>query len=163
MSKSNVLVYLCVVLALSGCVFKSIDLESRWAPLTKVYETGSVARGVTMTIDHACYVHDLRDWQRENPLGSDEREALLLHEQAHSKRQLSVGPFWYARYALDRKFRWEEEKLGYQVQISYLVQHLKSVDTTMLAAVLSGSVYDGMVSYPEALAWVQSVIAASSQ
>lgn len=161
--------HLLLVLAvlLVGCNGPSYKLEDRWAPLVKVQQTTDklIADQTTTTIGDTCYCNDLKQWLQDYPPGSVEYEAILRHERVHAVRQGSFAgqaEAWLARYAIDTKFRWEEEKLGWKEEITHLVQSGRNVIPEQVALWLnqnySGPVGGRMVSYEEALAWVKATI-----
>jgi hypothetical protein len=143
-------------------VKKSRSLSGEWTPLTHVVELGSVPRGVSMTVYSTVYVHSLKEWFASYPAGSVEQEAVLRHERVHAIRELSTGNVWFARYGVDRAFRWEEEKAGYREEVATLVKGGRPVDPAAYARILSGPAYGPiggrMVGYEEAYSWVSGVV-----
>jgi hypothetical protein len=104
----------------------------------------------------------LSEFHASYPPGSVEEAALFRHERVHAQRQFAQGDVWFARYAADASFRWQEEQLGYREEIVWLATNGRQVDPEATAAVLSGPVYDlagRMVSFEDAYAWVQGVLA----
>lgn len=113
---------------LSGCAGgpgRELELEERWRPLRSVVEVSDLqARHRYTTIGEHVYVRSLRDFDEHLPPGSVEREALLLHEQVHARRQLEHGlPEWLSRYATDPAFAWREERLGWEAELRHLRAH----------------------------------------
>lgn len=155
---------LVVVVALAGCSRDVLRLEPEWAPLVEVVERPSlVFTDVTSTtLGTRIYVADLGAWERRYPEGSVEREALLLHEQEHARRQLSTGlGRWLGQYLNDREFMWTEEQRGYALQLRHLARHGRPVNPQALAATLHDyrNLAGRMVGFPEALAFVTAVLA----
>lgn len=160
------LLYLLALALAVGCARHTHKLDGRWEPLHEVAEAGDelIAPGVTTTVGHSCFVADLDSWLLRHPPGTIEYDAVLLHEQIHSRRQLDYElglAAWLARYLADPEFRWEEEKLGYEAAITHLVQNGRQVNTEHLALILNKN-YDfngRMVSYADALEWVRGIVA----
>lgn len=160
---------LCLLLTLglvAGCFRHTHKLEERWEPLREVAEAGDelVKPGVTTTIGHSCYVADLDAWLLRHPPGTVEYDAILLHEQVHSRHQFGYElglAAWLARYLADPEFRWEEEQSGYEAEITHRVRNGRSVNAEQLTLILNKN-YDlngRMVSYAEALVWIRETIA----
>lgn len=157
---------------LAGCNGPTYQLEPRWAPLIKVQQTTDklVADKTTTTIGDTCYCNDLKQWLQDYQPGTVEYEAVLSHERVHAQRQGSFdgqAEAWLTKYALDVNFRWAEEKLGWTEEITRLVQGGRSVNPQEVASWLNQN-YDGpvggrMVSYEDALAFVQATMNAAWQ
>lgn len=146
-----------VLLLLLGCA-PQIQLESDWAPCTELVQDATVTGGpgFTRTVAPVCRTADLAAWQQLFPLGSVQRRALAAHEALHARRQLAMGVLaWTLRYQTDREFRWQEEQLGYALQIKTLLAGGLDFDNAQVATMLSTD-YAGMVTYADALAWVQA-------
>jgi hypothetical protein len=148
---------------------KTYNLSSAHAPLTEIVENPTRVSEPTAatTVLNTVYVGNLAAFLEAYPPGSDALEALLRHEHVHSVHEFSAFPFvdaWFGRYAADHTFRWQEEQQGFEQEISYLVHLGYTVDAGAIATRLA-TAYRGldgpMVSYEEALAWVQSVVAAA--
>ena len=91
-----------------------------------------------------------------NPSGRRIDEALLKHEETHSKQQGNHPDLWWQKYLTDTAFRAAEEVEAYRVQY----QHAKKVihDRNklfrylyMLATDLSGSMYGNVFTHSEAI------------
>jgi len=152
-----------VVLLLAGCQGPHA-LDERWCPLVEVVErpdllaTGAVAT----TLGTRIYVSDLDGFLERFPPGSVEQEALLLHEQAHARRQLETGlGVWLARYLNDRAFMWREEHVGWFLQLRRLQAAGRPLVPAAIARTLAGyrNFQGRMVSHAEALAWIEAVLA----
>lgn len=163
---SRVSCLLLSAILLSGCTGREYVLDPKWRPLEAVLEgTDKLLNpNMTMTIGAYCYVADLKTWLDDHPPDSVLQEAILRHEQVHSKRQLDnplgVG-FWLAHYITVPSFRWQEEKLGYKEQIKCLISHGLYVNVDGLARVLNEDYKVAgipMVSFNEAKTWIQYVI-----
>ena len=154
---------LLLSLLLAGCSRDVLRLEPEWAPLVEVVERPSLVLTdeTTTTLGTRLYVANLDGWERRYPEGSVEREALLLHEQEHARRQLAAGlGRWLGRYLNDREVMWAEEQRGYALQIRHLALRGRPVNPQGLAATLHDyrNLEGRMVGYAEALAFVQAVL-----
>lgn len=157
-----------VILALSslvaGCGTGTHALDPRWRPLELVVERPPLLlrEGATTTLGSRVYVADLDAWLERHPDGSVEQEALLLHEREHAVRQLDLGlgP-WLRRYLNDRRFMWAEEQRGHFLELRHLQRAGRPVVAAQVALRLSRyrNLQGRMVSFAEALAWVQAVLA----
>lgn len=110
------------------------------------------------------YVRDLDEWLAEYPEGP-RREALLLHQQHHSERQLAAGVLeWWSRYTTDAIFMWHEEKEAWGREIRHLVSEGGSISAEEVAGQLMAHECkgDAMVSYAEALDWARGVLGGSA-
>jgi hypothetical protein len=148
-------------------------LPNDWAPLTHVIERNSlpgVGDGVATTLSPYLFVSDL-DWFNEvYPEGSVKHHALRIHEVQHALEQEKYAgdatgiirsarlASWANRYLNDPEFRWAVEQKGYGAEIRYLMSRGAPIIPEHYASVLSGSTYNGMVSYEDALQWVWDVI-----
>jgi hypothetical protein len=48
---------------------------------------------------------------------------LFLHENEHSKRQIEYGiKKWLFRYITNKRFKWEEEVIGYTIEIKKRIE-----------------------------------------
>jgi hypothetical protein len=52
--------------------------------------------------------------------GAADKEATIAHEMVHYGRQRWVTPCWWLRWALCRRFRFDEEVLAYRAEIAFL-------------------------------------------
>lgn len=149
-------------LLLSGCE-RPYRLDERWRPLVEVVERPRALGGdvLATTIGTRVYVPDLDEWEEEFPEGSPQREALLLHEREHAVRQLrmGLGP-WLARYLRDRRFMWQEEQRGWELQLRALMEAGAPFDMQGVALSLSRyrNLAGPMIDFAAALAWVQAVV-----
>lgn len=147
-----------LILTLSAC--SAHDLSPEWKPLETVVEGDLpfISDTATTTLGSRIFVVDLDNWLEKYPVNSDQYRALLLHEQVHAQRQLDGNlSVWLFHYVNDPKFRWEEEKLGWEKEIKYLRDKGKAKSAEHYAIILA-SKYQGMVSYKDALLWVNQVL-----
>jgi hypothetical protein len=147
-----------LALVLGGCV--SQPLEDAWSPLVRVEEdpTRIMSADVVTTVVDTVFVHDLAAFERNFPEGSVARAALLTHEREHARRQLATGAVWFARYLGEPSFRWNEEQIGWRLEIEAHLAAGERVVPEEVADFLSTN-YMGMVDRETALAWVRSVVA----
>lgn len=155
---------LVVLVFLAGCSTGVEHLDPRWAPLVEVVERPELgfADGASTTLGRRIYVVDLDDWRDRYPEGSVEREALLLHEQEHARRQLAAGlGRWLGRYLNDREFMWAEEQRGWALALRHLSRHGRPVYPDDVALSLHGyrNLAGRMVGYADALVFVRAVLA----
>jgi hypothetical protein len=155
---ARVVLALVAALALAGC--SSVPLDAEWAPLVRVERDPSrlVAPGVVTTILDAVYVEDLDAWAASYPEGSVARHALLVHEREHARRQAATGVDWFFRYLTDSAFRWDEERIGWRLELLERVAAGEQVDAVATGSFLARN-YAGMVDEGAAVAWVRSVVA----
>lgn len=170
---------LCLLLLmLSGCVSalsksedgggQTLSLGDAYLPLEDVRERSGaldvVIRSDTAitTIGKHSYVKSLDEFLTRKPIGSRQFRAVMLHEQAHARRQLRSGPnAWIFAYGVDKDFALYEEQIGYYYEIRHLVTTGYPVSAEGYARalasyqILSGS----LISYDDALIWVRDVIA----
>jgi hypothetical protein len=160
---------LCLLLLLTSCT--TYDLGNEWSPLSTVIERPSLpfaSDTATTTVGSHVYTTDLAQWLIDYPPGSVEFHALMLHEQAHARRQFRymglpgemAKTAWIAQYLTDPKFRWQEEQAGFYVGIKHLQAngHWDRARTLRSAHAMS-SHYNDMVSFQEAQAWIEDVLA----
>jgi hypothetical protein len=149
-----------------GCQINTLPLEDKWRPLKLVVERGEapeglqsyINNGVTTTIGRNIYVANIKKWEKRYPKGSHDRGDLLSHEIVHSSRQIKMGIIpWLRLYATDLNFRLYEEQLGYYVDIRRKVNRDWKVNAHSYADGMA-RVYHGMITYKEALKWVNDVI-----
>ena len=72
-----------------------------------------------VTIGHTIYVPK-KYWNRCNTISNFKLHNLPLfeHENLHSVRQFDYGKNkWLLKYCLSKKFRWQEEKLTYTLEL----------------------------------------------
>lgn len=148
-----------VLLSLTGCKFKTFDLDNKWKPLRTISERpGILAKDtISTTIGSTLYVEDLDQWFERNPLGSQRFVGLMKHEQEHSKRQSKKGVFkWLSKYLRNRDFMWNEEQRGYYLQFTSPGYHY---NVKSRARILSNykNISGRMVSYEDALQWILDV------
>jgi hypothetical protein len=159
------LIVLLILLSLLGCSnLEHLDLDPKWAPLDEIHERPDMLgfSSTTTTIGHTVYVADLDRWLLEHPVGSPLFDAVLLHEQVHAVRQLEHGvSFWIARYLTDAEFMWDEEQRGWYVELRHLRYRGLQVDVGGVARNLhhyENLLGQQMVSYEDAVVWVQAVL-----
>ena len=80
---------------------------------------------------------------------------VIIHESVHGEQQGTKVEEWWDRYLSDGEFRLSQEIPAYHKQYLYLSKIVKG-DALFkilhqLAAVLSGSLYNNMITYSEAL------------
>jgi len=161
MKKFFTLVVLSLALLFSSCA--THPLESKWSPLKSVVQTGDLpflGENTTMTISPYLYTEDLDNWLEMNPPGSVHYEALLRHEHKHALEQENYPAgkkAWLFKYVNNKEFRWEAEKAGYHEEILYYLEKGYHIIPEDYATALSED-YQGMVSYEEALAWINSIL-----
>lgn len=149
-------VLLCLVFA--ACTSREIRLGSEFAPLERVQEVSDnlmPPHSVTTIFSSAC-VPDLKTFEADYPPGP-RRDALLLHERLHAIHQYADPVTFFVRYKTNTAFRWREESEAWRIEILHNAAHGYTMDPDTVASFLSGPVYDGMVSYSNAVAWVISV------
>lgn len=87
-------------------------------------------------------------------------EDVFVHECVHYVRQgggdnLELAKQWWDRYAVDPKFRYDEELLAYRAQYKFIQKHFNKPQAfeyaKRLAKDLSSSMYGGMISFEGAL------------
>ena len=89
------------------------------------------------------------DLENANP--SPHPEATLKHEMVHLERQKEMGLLQYGlKYFLSRKFRYQEELLATESQMSHLKSLGVTFDVDNRARLLSSSEYIWCVSYVQA-------------
>ena len=155
-------VLLLVALLPAGCT-RPHRLDPKWSPLVEVVERPDLilSEGASTTVGTRVFVANLKGWLRRYPVGSVEREALLLHEREHALRQLRYGVGdWIARYLNDTAFMWREEQLGWAQELLHLRDNGRPVLPEAIAVALSEyqNFTGAMVAYPDALAWVGDVL-----
>ncbi len=140
-------------------------VDPRYAPVEAIVERPTLpglSSTVATTIGTKVYVADLDGWLKRHPPGSATYDAVLLHEQVHARRQLAAGVDpWVQRYLHDRAFMWDEEQRGWYVQLQHLRQQGLGIDVQAVARNLSKyrNLTGPMVSYDDALAWTEAVLA----
>lgn len=158
---------LLILIIMCGCNQPTLKLDSKWEPLKQIKEAPHefITEEMTVTIDDTCYVYNLREWIKNQPIGSIENDALLYHEQLHAQRQLDYPGtivIWLFRYITSPDFRWQEEQLSYEVEIRYLQNHGLRIDVNNLAVIMSHKykTFGGqMISYSDAVKWINALIA----
>lgn len=156
---------------LTGCVSilpstdgDSVKLDNKYYPLTRLKQDSTLKiDNDTIVTDYAtAFVKNLSEFLGETPQDSVRFQAVLLHEQYHSKRQFEVGERYKTLYLNERLFRWAEEREGWRIQIRYLQQNgnaREKPDVKLIANFLAfNPTYNSMVEYDYAIKWVQSVI-----
>jgi len=150
-----------LVLIFSGC--NTFDLDEKWLPLEQMVERLHIGgqEGITTTVGTKIYSEDIDDYLEKNPPGSVGFDSLLYHEQVHSKRQLKTGVTkWIYEYLHNTEFMWKEEQLGYYVAIKNIRSRGYSILVENVAKAMSGyqNLVGSMVSYDDALQWVNNVL-----
>ena len=140
-------------------------LDKRWAPLEKIVERlpiPGMSNTAATTISPNVYVVDLDEWLAKHPPNQPLFDSIMLHEQLHALRQEKTGvDDWVDRYLIDREFMWAEEQLGWYEQIRHLRSRGQRLIPEAIAKNLSRyrNLRGSMISYEEALKWVQDVMA----
>ena len=102
---------------------------------------------------------DVERWLKERPEGSVRYDSIMQHERVHSHRQLKMGlALWLSRYASSSKFRWQEERIGWYIQLQLLRRGGYQINVDGVAKSLAGY-KPFMISYEDARQWVLDVIA----
>lgn len=143
---------------LAGC--GSLDVPAQYRPLETMREGNPFGATAATTVGSTVYVQDLDDWR--DRLETPRVRALLLHERVHAERQFERGTArWIWAYLTSREFAWREEQLGWYVQIQELRRGGETVSPEGIAKLLVSYRHPAgeLVSYEEALAWVQDVLA----
>ncbi len=76
----------------------------------------------------------------------DNRAGIIEHEKTHWERQGPLSLGWYLRYALDKDFRWREERLAIEKSIRLLQQKKANVNYEGIINTALSSKYRGMAS-----------------
>lgn len=153
-------VAVALVLLMTGCQFKTLELDEEWAPLELVSERPKMlAKGtISTTIGHTLYVADLEVFQRDYPEGSPVYLGLLKHEREHSRRQFKMGlSKWLGKYLTDTEFQYAEEQRGYYLG---LTEPGVTWYPEVVARALAGywnALGQKMVTYERALEWARAV------
>lgn len=145
----------------------SHDLDEKWLPLEDVRERPRLVRDfgsdtATTTVGRHAYVRDLQEWLTRVVPGSAKYQALLRHEQEHSRRQLAYGLYlWIARYSYDKRFALLEEQIGWYYEITENRRLGNSVNVDVVAAILSRyeNLAGRLISFEEARLWILDVLA----
>lgn len=172
------LLSLVSLVVLSGCYLVSPPtddngnvvahvLEEKWRPLEDVRERPPAVQNFgsdtsTTTVGRHCYVKNLQEWLTRYVPGSAKYQALLRHEQEHSKRQLAYGLYlWLARYSYDREFALEEEKIGYYWEITERrrLGYPVNIDGVALALSKYKNLSGSLISFTDARQWILDVLA----
>ena len=99
---------------------------------------------------------------RERHEGTPRYADVLDHESIHIARQHAVGMVrWHLRYALSRRFRWEEEKSAYGSELRRVRargEDLSEEERRSLAADLSGPKYLFMTDAATARAFIDEAL-----
>jgi hypothetical protein len=160
------LLALIALTVLSGCNGAEYKLEDRWLPLKSIRERPAVLQNAApettiTTVGEYAYVRDLDDWFARTPVGSAKFQAVMRHEQEHSKRQLDTGTWlWVTRYGVDKDFALAEEQRGYYYEITERRRLGDQVIPEAYALVLSKYkiLVGRLISYEDALTWVRAVL-----
>lgn len=153
------LVVLVGTLQLSAC--GSIDLDDSWLPLERVVESPAAGEGVAFTVGPNVYVRDIDDMKARKP--GQRWNALLMHEQVHSRRQAKDLVGWLARYGSDPAFAWAEEQRGWAAELIHLQRSGFKINPEGVASALAKYrttlTRQPIVGFLEALGWVRDVLA----
>jgi len=141
-------------------------LDEKWRPLEDIRERPVVVQDwgsptAITTVGRHAYVLDLKDWLDRHPSGV-RFDAVIRHEQEHSRRQLEMGTWlWIARYSYDKSFAWAEEQIGYYYQIKMLKDAGQVINVDGLAAAIAGykNLAGQIVEFEKARAWIREVLA----
>lgn len=147
------------LLLITGCA-NTQELDPKWTPLTHIVERPHLKgyESITTTITPNIYVADLDTFLEQAETDPVYHHALMLHEQVHAVRQKELGlTSWLYKYTFSPSFRLAEEKAGYEVMIRHLVKSNYFINREDLASGLS-NYYNGMITYDDALAWINDVI-----
>lgn len=147
----------------SSALFRSIRLDAKWAPLERLTERPDMlgSANLATTIGHTVYIEDIDVWLGERPIDGPRFNAIMSHERIHATRQLATGvTSWIARYATSTAFMWEEESIGWYLQIREWMRSGVRFHPEGVARTLHGyrNLAGRMVTYDEALAWVEAVL-----
>lgn len=146
----------------------SYKLSSVWRPLRWIQESPGLSGTRFTTINDTVYVSDLNSVlaMQNTPEGNKELEGILFHERYHAIRQRNRSN-WLIKYGTEPHFRWQEEKLGYEIQLRYWVEHDVDYSPENIASLLNESygpikmigikLTGEMVSYEDALEWINSL------
>jgi len=151
-----------ILLLITGCT--SFNLDSKWLPLKKIQKRpslGSNYASTFTTIGDKLYYQNPEKYLKQNPPGSAKFDSLLYHEQIHSKRQFKIGVAkWILKYLCNTDFMWREEQLGWYAEIKNLMRRGLRINPQAIAVSLKGykNLKGRMVSYNDALKWVNDVI-----
>ena len=173
----KLLLGLVLLLPLSGCtLFQSPrddqgnviehPIEEQYRPLVSIRLRPPAVKNfgsdtAITTVGAYCYVRDLDEWLGRIRPGSWHYHSVMLHEQAHSRRQLATGTVaWVARYGVDAKFALLEEQIGYYYEITTRRQRERIVPEAYALTLSKYKILTGsLISYEDALAWVHDVLA----
>ena len=164
MTLGRIVLLAALVLPSLGCGSKEFTVPEMYAPLVSIVERPNYVLPETAitTIGTTAYVVSLGDWLADHPEGSIAFNATLLHEQEHSKRQLSYGTLaWLAQYVVDTGFMWAEEQRGWYLELKALANSGQHLNVDAIAQILHDykNLSGRMVSFPEAQIWVRDVLA----
>lgn len=140
------------------------DVEVEYRPLKVISERPDMIldSGAISTIGDTVYVVDLTDLLDSHPPGGVRYNALLLHEQEHSKRQKAANMVgWLARYLTNPKFMWKEEQRGWYLELRTLRNGGVNINVDAVAELLSSYktiVGRRMVNFADAKIWVTQVL-----
>jgi hypothetical protein len=149
-----------------GCSTTEYNVESDYRPLKQIRERPEfLAPDTTITtVGDTIYVANLKNWLADNEPGSLVYRSKLKHEQVHSIRQSDKGlAEWLAKYMTDTSFMWAEEQRGWYEEIMTIRTAGLNVNPAEIAVILKGykNLVGKMVSFDDALVWVQAVISGS--
>lgn len=123
------------------------DFPPQWEEIAKAFPGAVASKSVLITIGDTCY----------NPYKTVMRDDLIVHEEVHSKQQLSSGNVdqWLQQYMHDSTFRFTAELEAYKVQLEFLKAKFGKLKykqaLKFYARSLSGPIYGKICSYEYAL------------
>ncbi|MGD9727799.1 MAG: hypothetical protein AB7L09_00100 [Nitrospira sp.] len=150
-----------LVLLLTGCG-ATHKLDGQYQPLEQIRESVLRPGEAITTVGTTSYVSDLDEWLTKHPPGGPMYHAILMHEREHSIRQKAYGTkSWVGRYLIDKDFMWAEEARGWYIQLKEYQRAGLQVNVPGVAKALSDyrNFAGSMISYQNALTWVQDVLA----
>jgi hypothetical protein len=153
---------LLMALLVTGCSLPVHDVEDVYHPLKRIKQSPLRPGSWITTIGTTARVGNLEDWLKKHPPGSPIYHAILMHEREHTVRQLAYGlQDWLGRYLTEIDFMWDEESRGWYIQIQQYRQRGLQPYPEGIAKLLSSyrNFAGRMISYEDALKWVQDVLA----
>ena len=96
-----------------------------------------------------------------SPQGANIPKHLMIHEETHSKEQLSLTPeLWWKKYFEDPTFRLEQELMAYKNQLNSIRKDTKNWSkmafyTAAIARDLSSELYGNIISFEGAVKKLQ--------
>jgi len=147
--------YIVLLLLLIGCNIPH-KLDDKWEPLTHVVE-GPGGSGWVTTISPFVFVGDLEKFLEKRPVDSAPYNSILLHERWHALTQEEMGlEEFLLKYATNQKFRWEQERLGWYLEIELAMRQGHWIDPRIVKSGLK-KYTPSLASDSEIDEWVDSV------